>query len=111
LKSVIKLFENDENMKMLIRCLQFGNAEINRRKLIPSEIVDLLLMCCSCLCNILRSSNKLSQVFRNNEGITTVLYLLQNKILNQAFFSNFLFIIVSTKVETQMPSHLSPTMN
>ena len=74
-----------ETMACLIRCIQFGNSEILRQKGISKEILDLLLMTIACLLNTTQSSLTISHVFRENEGITTLVSILQNDFINPRY--------------------------
>ena len=52
-----------------------------RRQQIPREIVELLLMAAGCLLNATQKSVGISTVFRDNEGIMTIVSLLKNEVL------------------------------
>lgn len=69
-------------MSYLIRNIQFGNSEILRQKGISKEILDLMLMTIACLLNATQASLTLSHIFRENEGITTLMSILQNDFIN-----------------------------
>lgn len=72
----------------LIRCIQFGNSEILRQKKITKEVLDLLIMTTACLLNTTQSSISISRLFRENEGITTLVSLLQNDFINPRYVWN-----------------------
>ena len=72
-------------MASLIHCIQFGNNEVLRQKGITKEILDLLLMTTACLLNTTQSSRSISKVFRENEGITTLIAILQNDYFNPRY--------------------------
>lgn len=66
----------------LIRCLQFGNNEISRQHIISREIIELMLMAAGCLLNMTQTSTEVSTIFRDSEGITTLISVLQNETIN-----------------------------
>ena len=78
---VESIFQSADTMRSLIRCLQFGSNEVLRRQQIPREIVELLLMAAGCLLNATQKSVGISTVFRDNEGIMTIVSLLKNEVL------------------------------
>ena len=69
-------------MGSLIRCLQFGNAQLARNRAISREILELMLATAGCLLNMTQSSREISTVFRESEGITTLISILQNEVVN-----------------------------
>ena len=87
--AVQRVVAQSDVMSSLVRCLQFGNTQILNTHGIPAEIQDLLLMVSGLLLNTTQSSRDISTVFREKEGITTVLALLQNEFLNPRSQSSF----------------------
>ena len=86
-----------EVMGFMIKCLQLGNSGLKWRvslylfsdsqHMISSEMQQFILMTASCLINITQTSSEISVLFRNNEGITTVLSFIENQLQNSPLFS------------------------
>lgn len=74
-----------EVMASLIRCLQFGNAQLARNRAISREILELMLTTAGCLLNMTQSSREISTVFRESEGITTLISILRNEVVNAQY--------------------------
>ena len=85
--------KHQETMSGMIRCIQFGDSEILRQKGVSKEILDLLLMTIACLLNTTQSSLTISHVFRENEGITTLVSILQNDYINPRYSLNAWFTL------------------
>lgn len=88
--SVQNAVAQSEVMASLVRCLQFGNSQILTAHGVTTEIQELLLMVSGLLLNTTQSSRDISTVFREKEGITTVLALLQNEYVNPRSQSSFM---------------------
>lgn len=88
--------EKPEIMAFMIKYLQLGNSEMkwkvsfdlfsDSQHTISSEMQQFILMTASCLINITQTSNEISVLFRNSEGITTVLSFIENQLQNSPLF-------------------------
>lgn len=84
LPTVQEAAETPAVMTSFIKCLQFGYSDIQLKRTISPETAQLLLMAAACLLNVTQASQGVSRVFRENEGITTVLSLLDAGSLTTA---------------------------
>ena len=80
--AIAQAVKRREVMASLIRCLQFGNAQLARNRAISREILELMLTTAGCLLNMTQSSREISTMFRESEGITTLISILRNEVVN-----------------------------
>ena len=85
-REVMEAMEKPEIMAFMIKYLQLGNSEMKWKHTISSEMQQFILMTASCLINITQTSNEISVLFRNSEGITTVLSFIENQLQNSPLF-------------------------
>ena len=79
---VQNIFAEPTHVRSLIRCLQYGQGRIAHSQGIPREVVELLYLTCALLVQLVQTNCTVSSIFRQNEGITSVIALLRNEVLN-----------------------------